>query len=68
MNAHATIVRPVGRLLRRQEVETETGLCRSSIYAKMAAGEFPRPLRIGKRAVRWPSSAIEDWKEAQPTS
>ena len=68
MNAHSTIQNSIGRLLRRQEVETETGLCRSSIYAKIAANEFPRPRRVGKRAVRWCSSEIEAWKEAQPQS
>ena len=35
------------RLLRRPQVEAQTSLSRSSIYAQMAKGEFPRPLRIG---------------------
>ena len=50
-------------LLRRPDVETLTGLSRAWIYAAMARGEFPRPLRIGKRAVAWPKSAIDDWIE-----
>ena len=62
------IQRPVGRLLRRQEVEAETGLSRSTIYEQMAAERFPRPLKVGKRAVRWPSEAIEAWKRSQPVS
>ncbi|WP_420380726.1 helix-turn-helix transcriptional regulator [Marivita sp.] len=56
------------RNLRRQEVETATGLSRSSIYAMMDAGDFPRPIRIGKRAVAWPQSAIEAWLANRPTS
>ncbi len=49
-------------ILRRHEVERETGRSRSAIYRDMAEGSFPRPLRIGKRAVGWRASAIEAWK------
>ena len=54
------------RLLRREEVEARTGLARSSIYRKMREGSFPEPLKIGARAVRWPSSEIEDWLSGRP--
>ena len=54
--------------LRRPDVEAATGLSRSSLYAMMDAGDFPRPIRIGKRAVAWPQSAIEAWLAARPTS
>jgi len=49
------------RILRRPEVEARTGLSRSTLYAMMAEGEFPRPIRLGKRAVGWPESAISRW-------
>ena len=49
------------RLLRRPEVEKLTGLSRSSIYALMDRGEFPRPRRIGQRAVAWDEAALERW-------
>ena len=52
---------PIIRLLRRPEVESRTGLSRSSIYAMMDRGEFPRPRRIGQRAVAWDEATIEDW-------
>ena len=39
------------KLLRRPEVEAITGLSCSAIYAKMASGDFPRPMRLGPRAV-----------------
>ena len=54
--------------LRRPAVEAATGLSRSSIYAMMETGDFPRPVRIGKRAVAWPQSAIEAWLANRPTS
>lgn len=49
------------RILRRKEVEQFIGLSRSSIYEAMAQGEFPKPIRIGKRAVGWRQSTIDAW-------
>ena len=49
------------RLIRRPDVEAMTGLARSSIYAKIAEGEFPAPVKIGARAVAWPESDIQEW-------
>jgi prophage regulatory protein len=54
--------------LRRPAVQLATGLSRSSIYALMDTGDFPRPIRIGKRAVAWPQSAIEAWLAQRPKS
>ena len=50
-------------LLRRPDVEELTGLSRAWIYAAMQRGEFPRPVRIGRRMVAWPKSVIDDWIE-----
>ena len=52
-------------LLRRPEVERMTGLSRAGLYAAMLRGEFPRPIRIGRRAVAWPKSVIDKWIEAR---
>lgn len=56
---------PIDRLLRRPEVESLTGLSRAGIYQKMAQGQFPRPVRIGRRSVAWPLSVIDEWIEAR---
>ena len=48
-------------LLRRPQVEALTGLSRAWIYAAMQRGEFPRPVKIGRRAVAWPESVIDKW-------
>lgn len=48
-------------ILRRPEVEHRTGLSRSTIYAMMAEGAFPKPIRLGKRAVGWSEGAIAEW-------
>jgi prophage regulatory protein len=49
------------RMLRRKEVEQITARSRSAIYEGMAAGTFPKPVKIGARAVAWPESIIRNW-------
>jgi prophage regulatory protein len=48
-------------ILRRTAVERMVGLSRSTIYQMMSTGAFPKPIRIGKRAVGWKKSAIASW-------
>lgn len=55
----------VQKILRRQEVEQLTGRRRSAIYADMAAGRFPKPIRVGERAVGWLESDIAAWQQAR---
>ncbi len=56
------------RHLRRTDVEIATGLSRSTLYAMMDRNEFPRPIRIGRRAVAWPESAVLAWLAERPTT
>lgn len=53
------------RILRRPEVQSRTGLSRSTIYAMLAEGAFPAPVRLGARAVGWPESEIAAWLESR---
>ena len=46
-------------ILRLQTVMARTGLSRSSIYAKMNKGEFPRSIKLGPRAVGWVGAEID---------
>ena len=48
-------------ILRRRDVEARTGLSRSTIYAKIAQGCFPRPVKLGERAVGFIASEIDAW-------
>jgi len=48
-------------ILRRKQVESRTGLSRSTIYLRIARGEFPAPVSLGARAVGWPSDTIDKW-------
>ncbi|MCC2675953.1 MAG: putative Transcriptional Regulator [Ramlibacter sp.] len=53
-------------LIRRKEVQARSGLSRSALYAAVAAGTFPRPVRIGSsRSVGWPSDEVTRWVETQ---
>jgi prophage regulatory protein len=47
------------KVLRRKAVEAKTGHSTSTIYEKMAAGEFPKPVRLGARAVGWVEEEID---------
>jgi prophage regulatory protein len=49
------------RILRRPDVEARTGLSRSTIYLMMSRGDFPKPIRLGQRAVGWPEVIISEW-------
>ncbi|MDA3921894.1 MAG: AlpA family transcriptional regulator [Salinisphaera sp.] len=49
------------RILRRPEVEAKTGFKRAHIYNLIKQGRFPKPMRLGVRAVGWDSLEIEAW-------
>ncbi|TXL78256.1 AlpA family transcriptional regulator [Vineibacter terrae] len=50
-------------ILRLPKVKHRTGLSRSTIYAAVASGKFPKPVTLGTRAVGWIDEEIEDWLE-----
>ncbi|MHB1942819.1 MAG: helix-turn-helix transcriptional regulator [Acidiferrobacteraceae bacterium] len=47
--------------LRRKQVETRTGLSRSTIYQYIKDGVFPKPVPLGPRAVGWLESEVSEW-------
>ncbi len=49
------------RLLTLREVTGMTALSRSAVYAPMAESRFPKPIRIGSRAVRWFEQEVLDF-------
>ena len=52
-------------ILRRKQVEKRTGLSRSTIYLRIQAGSFPRPINLGACAVGWLENEIEAWLAAR---
>jgi prophage regulatory protein len=50
-------------ILRRPAVIKKTGLPTSTLYAKIVAGEFPKPVNIGERSVGWFAGEVDAWLE-----
>lgn len=59
-------VTPVEPLLflRLPEVKRRTGKSRSALYRAVAAGEFPRPVRVGKNTSVWIESEVAERQRA----
>jgi len=53
------------RFLRLTEIKNLTGLSRSTIYMRIAEERFPRPIKLGDRAVAWLERDINTWMEQQ---
>jgi prophage regulatory protein len=47
--------------LRLPEVLRRTGLNRSTCYELIAAGNFPKPVKIAPRAIAFPENEVEKW-------
>lgn len=55
------------RLLRRAEVEKKVGVGPATIYRWLSRpdNDFPRPIRVGVKAVRWRSDELDGWLESR---
>ena len=60
-----------GKILRLPAVVSRTGLSRSTIYAKLDPkslyhdATFPKPVKLGLRAVGWKEAAVTDWLQTR---
>ncbi len=54
------------QLLRLSDVTKLTGLSRATVYRLVEKDRFPRPRRIGDRAVAWVNSEVEEWADGLP--
>lgn len=52
-------------ILRLPEVKCRVGLSRSSIYQAVSTGTFPKPIKLGVRAVGWMESDVETWIQSR---
>ena len=52
------------RFLKLPEVIVRTGRCKSSIWAAIKSGSFPKPIKIGSRSIGFIESEIEDHNQA----
>ena len=54
------------RIMRRPEVLETVGVSTSTLYGWMSSGFFPRPVRLGPKAVGWRSEDVQAWIAARP--
>lgn len=45
-------------ILRQKQVGVRIGLSRSTMYLRIQEGTFTKPVKIGTRAVGWPSDEV----------
>lgn len=66
LHATAPAAHAVDRILRLPQVRERVGLSTSTLYRRMAAGQFPRAVALGSaRTVGWRESEITAWIVAQ---
>jgi prophage regulatory protein len=53
------------KILRLPDVLQHCGLSRSSLYAQVAEGKFPKPVKISTRSVGWVESDLNDWVQSR---
>ena len=49
------------RFIKMKEVMAKTGLAKSTVYKHIADNQFPNSVSLGKRAVAWLESEVEEW-------
>jgi prophage regulatory protein len=52
---------------RLPDVLRQTGLSRSTIYEMISRGEFPRQIKLGRRAVGWAADEVIEWINEKAT-
>lgn len=52
-------------ILRRDAVERLTGLSKTTLYDLMSKRDFPRPIKLGARAVGWLERDIAAWQASR---
>jgi prophage regulatory protein len=53
------------RFLRLPAVLARYGCSRASVYAWIARGEFPQPVKLGRRLVAWQRHELETWESSR---
>lgn len=49
------------KVLSIKDVAAQLKVSRSTVYAMMNRGVFPRPFKMGERKNAWTSRQVEDW-------
>lgn len=60
----SAVADPTVCLLRLPQILERTGLSRSEIYRRIAAGTFPQPAKLGSMSA-WSSIEVAEWVKAR---
>lgn len=55
-------------IIRMPQLVEKTRISRAHVYNLIGRGEFPRPIRLGRRAVGWREDEIEAWLASRPVA
>jgi prophage regulatory protein len=53
------------KILRLPQIIALTGLSRSTVYNRVATGNFPTSISLGGRSVGWVASEVDAWLHNQ---
>lgn len=56
------------RILRVDEVQYRTGLCRTSLWRLERAGKFPRRRAVLGQRMGWLESEVDEWIRQRPVA
>ena len=57
------------RVVRPREVRELLGnISKSTLWRWIAKGQFPRPMKLGERAVGWRQSTLNEWLDSRPAA
>jgi len=59
-----TSLRPLAYSL--DDLVAMLSLSKSTIYAMIQAGQFPKPRQMTPRVSRWDAQEVEDWLKSRP--
>lgn len=53
------------RFIRMPDLRQKVGLSKSQIYKLIQQGEFPEPVKLGRKVSVWTDAEIEEWMSKQ---
>ena len=59
-------MRPQETIIRRVSLPNILGISMATIDRLRAAGDFPKPVRLGQQAIAFTKSSIDDWVATRP--
>ena len=66
VDSETTINREEDEMWGLKTVVAKTGLSRSTLYAYVSIGLFPKQRRLGVRRIAWLASDVRSWMASRP--